>query len=128
MQWYKTSRGAERLDTELKLLEHEFPQMEFGSLDDGTVAVSGYIGPSDLLKNSYWVVAEFPYTYGDGSRIKVYLPEEELPSDTPHVWRDGDICIEHYNFTPSTDIIDVLGWTIQWLALYEEFLETERGW
>lgn len=126
MQWYKTSRGAERLDTELKLLAHGFPRFIPKVLDDGAVVASGLIGPSDLLKNSYYVVAEFPYTYGDGNRVNVYLPDEELPSDTPHVYSDSEICIDHNDFTPETDIIDVLGWTIQWLVLYEDFLKTGR--
>lgn len=128
MQWYKTSRGAERLDMELRLLAHEFPRFIPKILDNGTVVVSGLIGPSDLLKNSYYVIAEFPYTYGDGSRVKVYLPDEEFPSDTPHLYSDSEICIEHNDFTPETDIIDVLGWTIQWLVLYSDFLKTGRRW
>ena len=128
MQWYETSRGAERLDKELELLDYEFPEMALEFTDDGTVVVSGFIGLSELLKNSYLVAAEFPYTYGDGSRIRVYLPEEKLLSGTPHIWSDGEICIEHNNFTPETDIIDVLGWTIEWLALYEGFLEKGERW
>ena len=126
MQWYKTPEGKERLDAELELLEHEFPQMKFGFLNDGTAIVSGYIYPNDLLKNSYFVVAKFPDTYGDGNRIKVYLPEEELPPDTPHLWDDGEISLDCGQFTPEIDIIDVLGWTIQWLVFYEEFSKTGR--
>jgi len=128
MQWYKTYRGEERLKNEIEALSYAFPQMNLGFLDDGTAMVSGFIGPSQLLGNSYFVVAEFPYTYGDGSRIIVFLPEEKLLSGTPHVYSDDEICLEHNNFTPKTDAISVLGWTIEWLGLYEEFLETGKGW
>ena len=128
MQWYETFSGEERLRKEVEKLSVRFPQMRFSFLDDGAAAVSGFIGLSETLRRSYLVVAEFPYTYGDGSEVRVFLPEERLPSDTPHKFSDGEICVQHNDATPRTDIIDVIGWTIEWLSLFEGWLETGKGW
>ena len=128
MQWYDTDRGRQRLQNEMGLLTIDFPQMKFALLDDGTAFVAGYIGPSDCLKKSYYIVAIYPYSYPNGNRIKVYAPHENFRSRVSHLYRDQELCLEHGDFDRDDDITTVLGWAIQWLILYENFLETGEKW
>ena len=125
MQWYDTDKGRQRLQNEMELLTIDFPQMKFGLLDDGTAFVAGYIQPtSDCLTISYYVVAVYPYGYPNGNRIKVYAPYEKFRSGVPHLYRDQELCLEHGDFNRDDTICTVIGWAIQWLVLYENFLRT----
>lgn len=128
MQWYYTDRGRQRLQDEMELLIIDFSQMNFAYLDDGTAFINGYIGPSDCLEKSYYIVAFYPYGYPNGNRIKVYVPNENFRSRVPHLYRDQELCLEHGNFNRDDDISTTLGWTIQWLILYEHFLQTGKKW
>lgn len=128
MQWYDKERGRERLKDELGILAIDFPQMNFAYLDDGTAFVSGYIGPSDCLRKSYYIVAFYPYGYPNGNRIKVYAPNENFCSKVPHLYGDQELCLEHGDFDCDDDIATTLGWAIQWLVLYENFLQTGERW
>lgn len=129
MQWYDTNRGRQRLKDEMELLAMDFAQMKFGLLDDDTAFVAGYIGPSDLLRRSYYIVAVYPYGYPNGNRIKVYAPYENFSSETPHLYKeDQELCIEHHDFNYDDTICTVIGWAIQWFVLYENFLQTGEKW
>ncbi|MDP8215999.1 MAG: hypothetical protein P9L98_01590 [Candidatus Kaelpia imicola] len=129
MQWYDTNRGRQRLQSEMELLAIDFPQMKFGLLEDDTAFVAGYIGPSDKLRKSYYVVAAYPYGYPNGNRIKVYVPHIDFCSDVPHLYgEDQELCLEHNDFNHDDTICTVIGWVIQWLILYENFLQTGETW
>lgn len=129
--WYETEKGWNRMLLERELLEKDFPQMQMGETPDKKIVVCGYIGPGNELSRAYWVEAAYPYNYGNGNSIDVYLPEEDLPSDTPHVYSisEGHICITHgRDWKPDCTISDALGWIRAWLQLYEEFRRTGATW
>lgn len=129
MHWYERDDGRSRLAAEKGLLDLDFPQMELLFCGDGRIRVHGTVGPNDFCCMEYYVVAELPPTYPHG-RIHVWLPYERMPSSTPHVFShaEGEICIDHGDFDPDDCVCTLLGWVVQWIALYEHFLVTEEKW
>jgi len=129
MQWYGTSQGQQRLEIEEQLLAMDFPQMELMFCPDGAIRVHGWIGPNNLCSESHYVVAEYPENF-PYSRPSVWLPNKGLLSGTPHVYSgaDSELCIEHGDFAPDDPMSTVLCWATQWLALYENYLETGKRW
>lgn len=127
MAWYETYSGSERLQLECELLSLDYPQTKVIRCSDNRIRVEGYLGPNNLCSGRYYVVAEYPDNYPYG-RIRVWCPYEKFPWGTSHRYTDGDLCLEHDDFTPDDTMATVLGWTLQWLALYENFLRTGEKW
>ena len=129
MQWYETDEGWQRFLCEQEFLASDYPDMEISRCDDGCVRVSGLLGPSNLSSRQMFVVGEFPSDYPHG-RPRVYAPQEDFPSGTPHIYpmTDVELCVEHGDFTPTDTMSTVLGWVLQWIALYDNFLRTGERW
>lgn len=126
MSWYLEPQGQQRLALELDLLEMDYPQMQTLFCDDGNVRVAGYLRP-EHCEAEYYVVLEYPDSY-PYDRIKVHCPETEFAVGTPHLYSDGSLCVEHGDFEPDDTVCTVLGWTAQWLTLYEDYLRTTTTW
>jgi hypothetical protein len=128
--WPETEKGYNRLLLESELLANDFPQMSIGRTPEGEVVVYGELGPGGGLSRNYYIEALYPHNYGNGNPIDVYLPEEEFPWDTPHLYSisKGHICIHHGNWDRNCTISDAFGWTRAWLQLYEEFRTTGARW
>ncbi len=129
MQWYETEEGAQRLALECQFLEEDYPKMELSQCPDGLIRVSGYLGPSNLSQRSIYIVAELPRNYPSG-RVRVYAPKEIFRTGTPHLYpmTDCELCIEHGDFTPDDTVSTALGWTVEWIALYDAFCNTGERW
>ena len=129
MQWYETSEGWQRFLWECNFFQEDFPSIHAKRCDDGYMRASGILGPSNLSPRRMFIVAEFPNNYPN-SRPRVFAPEEHFPPNTPHIYpsTDFELCIEHDDFTPDDTISTALGWSIQWLALYDNFLRTGERW
>jgi hypothetical protein len=126
MSWYLDPDGQERLALETELLALDYPQMQVLVCEDGKVRVAGYLHP-ELCQRPYYVVLEYP-DYYPYDRIKVHCPETEFAAGTPHRHMEDDLCVDHQDFEPDDTICTVLGWTAQWLTLYEDYLRTQRTW
>ena len=128
-QWYETPEGMARLNYESMFIEEDYPNMQVQCCDDGYIRASGFLGPSNLSLRTMFIVAEFPATFPMG-RPRVYAPDEVFPSNTPHIYPSSDyeLCVEHGNFSPNDTMSTVLGWTLEWIALYDEFCNTEARW
>jgi hypothetical protein len=126
MSWHLELDGQERLALETRLVALDFPQMQVVICDDGKVRVAGYLQPK-FSHRAYYVVLEYP-DYYPFDRIKVYCPETDFVVGTPHRFSDDSLCVEHGDFAPDDTVCTVLGWTAQWLTLYEHFLQTEETW
>ena len=129
--WYETEKGWNRMLLERELLDKDFPQMEMGETVNKEIVVRGYIGPGDRLSEAYYVEAVYPYNYGNGNDIQVYVPDEDFPSSTPHMYpplSERHICIHNGDWDRNCTISDALGWARGWLELYEEFRRTGARW
>ena len=127
MQWHQTSAGKERLALETELLTMDYPQMTVVECRDGKIRVEGHLGPNELCDKSHYVVSEYPSNYPHG-RVRVWCPKESFPYGTPHRFKDDALCVDHGDLSPDDTMSTVLGWTVQWLALYEEFRRTGEKW
>ncbi len=129
MQWYETAEGAQRLMWECHFIQEDYPSLQVQKCADGYIRASGTLGPSNISGKRMFVVAEFPMNYPN-SRPHVFAPEEEFPSGTPHIWpgTDYELCIEHGDFTPDDTMSTVMGWVLQWIALYDKYQQTGERW
>jgi hypothetical protein len=127
-QWYESESGWKRLQIEQQLVRDEYPAFRWDVNSDGYMACEGNIEPNNSIKGYYFVRCIYPYNYGHGERIKVYLPHEAFRTGTSHLYSDGEISLEHNDFTYVSDILDVLSSLLQWLVLYSEFCETGKRW
>ena len=126
MSWYEEPAGYSRLILERRLLACDYPQMAMTQCPDGVIRVSGYLQPEYCCRR-YFTVAEYPDSYPYG-RIAVMLPNDTVAPGTPHFYCDNSLCVEHGDFWPDDTMCTVLGWTAEWLTLYEDFLRTRRTW
>lgn len=128
-QWYKSEQGAQRLLWECRFVQEDFPNIQVVVCEDGYVRANGILGPSNLSPRQMFIAAVFPASYPSG-RIKVYAPDERFPSNTPHIYPGSgfELCLDHNDFTPDDTLSTVLGWTLQWIALYDNFLATGERW
>lgn len=126
MSWHHEPAGHVRLTLETALVHQDYPQMQVLFCADGKVRVAGYLKP-ELCYSAYYVVLEYPDCY-PYDRITVQCPQTEFADGTPHRYGDGTLCVEHHDFEPDDTVSTVLGWTAQWLTLYEDFLRTGRIW
>jgi len=130
MEWYETTEGYQRLLWECHFLSQDYPSMQVQRGVDGIMRATGILGPSNLANRRMYIVAEFPSNYPNG-RPRVYAPYETFPPNTPHIYPSCDIelCTFHgADFGPDDTMSTVLGWTIQWIALYDKFRETDERW
>lgn len=129
MQWYETPEGQKRLQWECYFLGEDYPGMRVDRCEDQYIRVSGILGPSNLSERTMFIVAEFPSIYPN-SRPRVFAPEENFPTWTPHLYPNSSIelCVEHNDFTPDDTMSTVLSWTLAWIAVYDEFVKTGKRW
>jgi hypothetical protein len=129
MQWYETPEGWQRLEWECNFLKEDFPSIQVQRCDDGYIRASGILGPTNLSPRTMFIAAEFPCNYPHG-HPNVFAPNEQFPSNTPHIYPASEyrLCIDHGDFTPDDTMSTVLGWTIQWIALYDNFRKTNERW
>lgn len=129
MQWHNTPEGWQRFLWECNYLQEDFPDIQAQRCDDGYMRASGILGPSNLSDRTMYVVVEFPSNYPNG-RPRVFAPEEYFPPGTPHLYpaSDYELCIEHGDFTPDDTISTVLGWTLQWIALFDNYMKNGERW
>lgn len=128
MQWYESDHGQQRLRLEVTLVHDAFPQMQLIDRHDGRLAWIGVIGPNELTRDRYSVLCTYPRAYMTGRVPVVEILEPTIRSDSPHRFNDGSLCIEHGDFGARDPITDVLGWTMQWLTMYENWLQTGDEW
>jgi len=97
--------------------------------DDQCIAVHGKLGKSNVCEKNYTVYAKYPVSFPN-TRPRVWLPEEEMPLTTPHAYQpwNSELCLDHNDFSPDDTMSTVLGWAVQWCALYEHFLKTGETW
>ena len=129
MQWYETPQGWQRLQWECAFLREDYPGLHMQRGADGYMRATGILGPSNLSDRRMLIAAEFPSNYPN-SRPRVYAPEEQFPSGTPHIYPGSEIelCVEHGDFTPDDTICTVLGWGLLWLAVYDTYRRTGERW
>lgn len=122
MEWYETPDGKKRLELEKERLA-EFPQMQLKEFFGKTIVACGQMLVAG--GREFTVFAIYPRNYGiQSSRIKVYLPVEPFSKDTPHRNSDGELSLRHVNDDKYDDIRQVLGFTMEWIFMYEIFLQT----
>jgi len=129
MQWYESARGRERLNMEVELVRSAHPGFDLIDKPDGRLAWVGDIGPSPDLLYAYTVSLTYPSSYPVSGAPKVEVLEPTIRSGAPHRFTDGSLCIEHDDFDAAEHFItDLIGWTCQWLALYERWANGGSSW
>lgn len=135
MSWYKTETGLERLEKEIKLMNHFYPGFIWQLDDDSDCwVVYGKYGKNDSLDKEYEILVEIPTNFNTGGIPYVFILNENLPSDTPHVWHavDGNygkpICLLHDRnfFKNNTTIHQLISWAVTWLFCYEQWKKSGK--
>lgn len=86
-----------------------------------------------IFKGDLFIKKEIPVynvsiVYRREKNPKVYINSPELKVNTPHRYREGNICLYHpLNFRRNGRQLvakQIMGWTIAWIYFYEVWLET----
>jgi hypothetical protein len=122
--WFE--RYSLRLATEKVIMKETYPQFVLKMDRDNRLFWDG------LLKTNFGTLYRVNILYPRGypyEKPKLLIVEPPLRRDAPHRFGDGSICVypEGWNYkrtTAPSGIPLVAGW----LALYEVFLRTGKGW
>ena len=125
-----TEEGRARALAEQAALAQEYPNFVMDvDTDDGTLYVSGVIGPNEHLEAAYRVLVLFPPGYGRGVMPFAYVEHPPIRQDAPHLYDDGSLCLDHSGaFTERSTVVTLLAWVSVWLVLYEGWLQTGQRW
>lgn len=119
MAWY--DRDGTRLVIEDRSLKASFPSFRFYK-SRTTLFVAGKLKTS--YGKSYKIKIVYPDNYPH-SCPKVYCDIALVPN-SPHVFKDGSLCIQYNDWRTSHTIAVVIGWTAHWLHSYEVWMRTGR--
>lgn len=120
MSWY--SRDPSRAALEQRAIEQTFPGMRF-KMSGTTLLLEGVLRTA--YGRSYTIHFVFPDDY-PYSAPKAYVPSISR-SDVPHRFRDGSLCIQRNEWSPSYTSAVIVGWAAHWLHAYEIWDRT-REW
>lgn len=116
IEWYKKRSG--RLKRELALLARVYPAVEI-AFDKGLLFLKLRVRGRKVLYLLRVVYPEdFPY---EGPRAYV---DEPIIEESPHRWRDGSLCFLGDVEPPNLSGKIVLDWSIAWLRIFENWLDT----
>ncbi len=123
-KWYE--RYPLRLQAEKIIMQQNFPQFVLKADWKKDLYWEGYLQTN--LGTLYLANIYYPVTY-PWQKPKLKIVEPDVRRDAPHRFLDGTLCVypegwDYKRCTAPAGVPLIAGW----LALYEVFLRTGKGW